>query len=408
MKMGWNGVLAYMYRLLALALLLVCCTRSTTIELDASPPIRYDASKHPDAKMDAYTPPSCELAGSQTTTPPGVVIAHRAASTGEYVSSPTIIRAPDGALVATHDVPGHLPPTRPTLVYRSVDNGISWVQVASVEWLVWASLFEHKGNLYLLGTAGAYADVVIAKSTDSGFTWNTATIMPGSYATGTTPSVVQGGRIWHAIEVAVQPVTWPTSFEAAMLSAPIDSDLLDANSWSITNSVPNRAPFAQGWLEGNAVVTPAGDVADLLRMEVKQTPEYAALLVMHNGSLGSPSFSAMDGAAKKFVVRYDSGTKRYLTLVNTMEGSTGSPSFVRNHLTLASSLDLKTWEPHCVLLSHPDRFRHAFQYADWVIDGSDLIFVVRTAFDDGLSGASNFHDANFITFHRLKEYRGSF
>jgi hypothetical protein len=29
----------------------------------------------------------------------------------------------------------------------------------------------------------------------------------------------------------------------------------------------------------------------------------------------------------------------------------------------------------------------------------------RTAFDDGLGGAHNAHDANFLTFHRIENIR---
>ena len=41
-----------------------------------------------------------------------------------------------------------------------------------------------------------------------------------------------------------------------------------------------------------------------------------------------------------------------------------------------------------IVLQHPDRARHAFQYVDWQFDGADLIVASRTAFDDGLGGAT--------------------
>ncbi len=51
---------------------------------------------------------------------------------------------------------------------------------------------------------------------------------------------------------------------------------------------------------------------------------------------------------------------------------------------------------------------HGFQYVDWKFEGEDLIAVSRTAFDDGLGGAANYHDANFITFHRVCNFRINF
>jgi len=59
----------------------------------------------------------------------------------------------------------------------------------------------------------------------------------------------------------------------------------------------------------------------------------------------------------------------------------------------------------CILLYHPDVAKHGFQYADWLFDGADIIAACRTAYDDGLGGAHNNHDANFLTFHRFANFR---
>jgi hypothetical protein len=42
---------------------------------------------------------------------------------------------------------------------------------------------------------------------------------------------------------------------------------------------------------------------------------------------------------------------------------------------------------------------------DWLFEGDDLIAACRTAYDDEEGGAHNFHDANFLTFHRFKNFR---
>ncbi len=41
-----------------------------------------------------------------------------------------------------------------------------------------------------------------------------------------------------------------------------------------------------------------------------------------------------------------------------------------------------------------------FQYVDWLFDGNDIIAVSRTAFN----GARNYHDANHLTFHRVRDF----
>ena len=81
------------------------------------------------------------------------------------------------------------------------------------------------------------------------------------------------------------------------------------------------------------------------------------------------------------------------------------PASVRNTLAISSSADLYVWQIHQILLSHPDVNRHAFQYVDWQFEGNDIIFVSRTAFDDETGGARNYHDANYMTFHRIKDFR---
>jgi hypothetical protein len=78
---------------------------------------------------------------------------------------------------------------------------------------------------------------------------------------------------------------------------------------------------------------------------------------------------------------------------------------VRNTLALVNSADLRKWEIRCVLLHHPDADKHAFQYVDWQFDGNDIVAVSRTAWDDDAGGAHNFHDANFMTFHRVRNFR---
>jgi len=69
------------------------------------------------------------------------------------------------------------------------------------------------------------------------------------------------------------------------------------------------------------------------------------------------------------------------------------------------SPDLRRWEIRSILFYHPDVAKHAFQYPEWQFDGEDLIAAVRTAHDDGLGGAHNAHDANYLTFHRVKGFR---
>ena len=78
---------------------------------------------------------------------------------------------------------------------------------------------------------------------------------------------------------------------------------------------------------------------------------------------------------------------------------------VRNQLVIKSSPDLKKWTVHQLLLSHPDVMKHGFQYVDWQFDGNNIIYLCRTAWDDEEGGADNYHNANYLTFHRIVHFR---
>ena len=58
-----------------------------------------------------------------------------------------------------------------------------------------------------------------------------------------------------------------------------------------------------------------------------------------------------------------------------------------------------------IILQHQDTEKHGFQYLDWQFEGNDLVVLSRTAFDDAEGGAHRQHDANFITYHMIKNFR---
>jgi hypothetical protein len=352
--------------------------------------------------------------------PAGVVVAHLPAETGRFIGSPTVLVRSDGTILAAHDLFGEGEEDRPpTRVYRSTDAGASWTLLAEFEGQFWSNLFEHDGALYLMGTTVKYGYVAIRRSLDGGMTWTVPTDAShgllradGAYHTGAVPVVVHEGRLWRAMERAREPVSWPSSFDPFVMHADAAADLLDATSWEATNLV-HRGEITPGlgWLEGNVVVTPDGGLANVLRLHVRCEAEQGALLRIDTASaeagLGEEAVVfPMNGAAKKFTIRHDPESGRYLALVSYVpEVVVESPATVRNHLALASSPDLLTWTTHAILLQHADRERHGDHYADWQLDGEDLVFVSRTAYDDASGGAPNAHDSNYMTFHRLPSFR---
>jgi hypothetical protein len=337
---------------------------------------------------------------------PGLVIAHVPAESGRYIGSPSLAVLPTGAYVASHDVFG--PESGSTsnarsAVYGSTDRGASWRKLAEIAPMFWGKLFVHRDRLYMLGTRHEYGDVLLRRSDDGGRTWSdpltptTGLLQTGRYHCAPCPVLVHGGRLWRSME-RFTGGAWG-NFEALVISAPIDADLLDAAAWRWSEPLPRPTGFA--WLEGNVLLDPGGGLVNLMRTNGAGDDRAALVRIAPDGHAlrfdPDQDLVAMPGGGAKFTVRHDPSTGRYWTVANQQT----NPGAYRNRLVLASSPDLLTWQVESILLQHPDRDRHAWQYIDWHFDGADIILVSRTAFDDGLGGAHRAHDANYLTFHRI-------
>lgn len=384
---------------------------------------------------------------------PGVVIAHSPAATRMYLGSPSLTVLPNGDYLASHDEygPGA---TGHSHVYRSRDRGETWRRIASFRGAHWSNLFVHGGNVYLLGTDGGGGRIVIRRSTDNGQNWTE----PGSASTGLLtdergfhtapmPVIEHQGRLWRAFEGQHRDTGWGHRFRAFVMSAPADADLLNRDSWTFTNFLDREPDWLDGnfhgWLEGNMVVTPEGELVNIPRVDHPPHGDTSAKLRVdidtHTLSFDPDNdFVDLPGAGKKFTIRYDQPTGLYWALTNWAPQKHRSPQEeleaffadlpredhvpwrrggalrqaglynferTRNTVALIASADLRNWEIREVLLHHPDVAHHGFQYPDWCFDGEDLIVISRTAYDDGLGGADNQHNANLITFHRFESFR---
>jgi predicted neuraminidase len=373
----------------------------------------------------ARLPPWGTPSQDPRTAPPGVVIDYSPACTGMYIGSPTIAVLPNGDYVAAHDFFGPKANSErcaPSVVFRSSDRGQTWRKISSIQGAFWSLLFVNRGALYLLGTDREYGNMLIRRSDDGGVTWTTPTSRTtgllrdtGEYHCAPTPVLEHNGRLWRGFEWRNPPKDWGINFRAGVISAPVDADLLRADSWTSSNFLPSDRAWnggdMGGWLEGNAVATPTGEIVDILRTTTKMTAQKAAIVhISPDGRQAKfdPATDFVDcpGAGQhKFTIRFDPQTKLYWALTNANLPEPGMPPTVRNKLALISSPDLRRWTLRSLVLSHPDRLKHAFQYVDWLFDGDDLIVASRTAYDDGLGGAHNFHDANYLTFHRVAKFR---
>lgn len=358
--------------------------------------------------------------------------------TRTYLGSPSLVRLPDGALVATHDYFGagcprnHENEEALLSVYRSEDDGQTWQPVTHVMNAYWSTVFVHRQALYLFGVSQQYGSIVIRRSDDGGFTWTHpkdaghGLLFNGgyyhddpNYHCAPVPILVHGGRLYRAFEDC-SGARWGSGFKSLVVSAPADSDLLNAANWTMSNSLafdPGWVPPAwgkaenPGWLEGNVVVDRTGVLWNVLRVHATPAADKAAMVRLREDGTclhfdPDTGFIDFPGGMTKFTIRHDPVTNLYLSLVNN--NTDPSRPAQRNILSLAASRDLRTWTVVKRLLEDDSGLPWdlslrltGFQYVDWQFDGEDLIYLVRMAH----RGARNFHDANRITFHRLERFR---
>ena len=364
--------------------------------------------------------------------PPGVIIAHSPGNSGIYIGEPSICILPNGDYVASYNEFGPQSgeyASGVTHIFSSSDKGASWNEISVIRGLTASNMFAYDQVLYIIGTNKTHGNyVLIRKSTDGGKTWTTprdgktGVLFEGVYLTNSPTMVVHNGRIWRAVEYVAGPIFDGDPYEGRpfspmVISAPVNADLLDAGNWRKSNYVTFDRTWLEGkfqmWVEGNVVISPEGKLLNIIRVEIPAgVDEHVAFVeISKNGKKASfnpkTGFVKFPGGKKRYSIKYDPQTKRYWVINNIIAPQFRelNPGIVRNQLALSSSTDLRNWQIHEVLLSHPDILHHGFQYPDWQFEGDDIIFVSRTAFDDETGGAHNYHDANYLTFHRITDFR---
>lgn len=288
-------------------------------------------------------------------TPPGVIVAHSPTKTKQYLGSPSIAVLPNGEYIVTHDFFGPGTTYDRMHIYASKDRGATWSKRAELVGQWWSTVFVHREALYLMGTSKEYGNAVIRRSTDDGRTWTTPKdastgllFDKGMYHCAPVPILIHDGRLWRGMEEYTGP-KWG-AFKAFMMSAPVDADLLKASSWTSSNRLERNLTWLDGkfggWLEGNAVVTPKGEMLDILRADYRTKDEKAALVrISADGKTATfdptKDFIDFPGGCKKFTIRYDAPSKHYWTLSNYVppEQRGTNPERKRNVLALSRSAD---------------------------------------------------------------------
>ena len=349
------------------------------------------------------------------------------------LGSPSMLKLSNGNLLASYDYNGkkYTPVsggTNDAGVSISTDGGNTWTEIAIIPRMLWGSLFEIGNSVYLMGRDTATLKLAIVKSIDGGYTWTdiaNGQIDPtvGMAHRAPTPAVFYNGRVYIACEDSADEngvaANVPTK-RAYMMSASVDADLLDPDSWTKSNCVSFDTKWLDdtknyggsntglGFYEGNAVCGKNGTMYIISRVDSDPYCGIAVILKLSsdNQTLVFERRIDLPIGKDKFVIRYDEGSQKYIAIGNTKTSALYPTQ--RNVLAMYCSEDLIHWEYVVTLLSdntltmvEKSVQNYGYQYPDFVFDGDDILLLVREA-----SGNTTYwHDANYISFFTIPNFR---
>ena len=343
---------------------------------------------------------------------------------GRYLCSPSLVRHPDGFLLASMDVFAGNHPQNLTLIFRSDDEGKTWHYVSELMPCFWGKMFIFANELYMLSCSTEYGDLLIGKSTDGGKTFSTPVcLLRGSNGKNGNNGVhknpqnvfIHSGRIWNTLEWG----NWdnPSFYHAAMvMSCDINDDLMKPENWSFSEPLTYKSAWpgtvqngwAAGTIEGTLSLSPKGELLNIMRYNIMEgDPPYGLVLAYKVNTLDPDAPLEYSHSIKmpcnnaKFMIKYDEKSKKYYSIVSRIDCE--ERAFGRNLLSLMCSQNLENWDVVCDLIDkrNEDIKKVGFQYVDFEIEGDDIIFLCRTS----INNAHDYHDANYSTFHRIENFR---
>lgn len=342
------------------------------------------------------------------------------AFSGKYLCSPSLLKHPDGYMLASMDLYAGNYPQNLTLIFRSDDNGQNWHYVSELMPCFWGKMFIHKNEIYMLSCSTEYGDLLIGKSTDGGKTFSAPVVLlrgsngkNGEIGVHKNPQniVKYNGRIYETLE-------WGSgsnkdfAHSAMVMSCDENADLLVPENWSFSEPVifdPNfsqqtaHLPKNNMMMEGTLTIDKNGRLLNVMRFgnDFGKALVYKVNTDDHDAPLEYEKLINFPAHMSKFMIKYDDISKKYYSVATRIYDKTKLNA--RNLLSLLVSDDLDNWDVACDLMDRRDSNINdiGFQYADFEFEGDDIIFLCRTA----INGAASFHDSNYSTFHRIKNFR---
>jgi hypothetical protein len=349
-------------------------------------------------------------------------------------------------------------------VFVSDDGGRTWLHKTDFPY-VHARPFVAGDALYVLGQCG---DLAVIRSTDEGETWSKPTLLSSGEHWHQAPSNVHyaNGHVYLVMERVVRKMKgWPVSVMAPVLMrGRTDADLTQRDSWTFASELvfedvvpeaaldyfgvpfyevaphtsilvaPKRGLSPMGWLETNVVqitdpnhyfYDPSGRTFHLWMRAHTGGTGYANIAKVVENADGSmttmlekaPSgrtiaFVPCPGGQMKFHIVYDQPSGVYWLLSSQATDSMtraellpadryNLPNNERHRLTLHFSRNCIDW---CFagLVAVGGSAKQSRHYASMAVSGDDLLVLSRS----GDERAKDAHNGNFISFHRIANFRG--
>jgi hypothetical protein len=358
-----------------------------------------------------------------------------------YVEGPGLVRLDDGTFVAVVPVVPRNEWSQErratqsvTHLMRSSDGGKTWQQASELPYYS-AAPWVHRGALYLFANKGGTKvrndDLLLLRSTDGGKTWSApVTLFTGHFWNCHTGMVMHDDRIYWAVD----DLSLGNKRGPCVVAGNLSGDPMDPKAWRLSKPVPfpgvpdaltnpKYNTLTSQYLEPN-VIEVNGHLRVLATVKPKRqsTAGLAAVFdIADDGTnleLKFTQYYPMPGGQLKFCVIRDDVSKMFWMTANAVVDSQGIFDWWnegeklgvvryasglggndRRFLMLQYGLDGLNWlQAGCI--AQAPKISQSFMYARPVIDGNDLAIIARSSVN-----APNQHDADYATFHRMKDFR---
>jgi len=369
------------------------------------------------------------------------VVVHQVSSPDAITGGGALTKLPSGDLLASYfllDVDqetGRYSMETPNALRlaRSSDGGQTWADLAPID-IHNGFPFVHDGVVYMVMHGHGRKDILVSRSDDEGETWTEpVTVLEGLFWNCPHGEVRLNGRLCRAFGTVGPDGMYDHIVAAA---CDLSRDPLEPGAWRLSEPLgypgtpdalrANRYPpgsypwvFRDHWLEPN-VVHVGGRVRVLARCRIDgyATAPIAGVCDLEDDgtklNLTFAQFYPVPGAQQRFHIIYDDKSRLFWSPVNLVtdsqdvqaladkwieKGFKGTPGNERRILVLNYSLDVLNWFQAGCIAMYPSHLQ-SFHYAGPMIDGEDLLLLVRTSRD-----APNQHDSDLMTFHRVRDFR---